>query len=83
MYVIMLILHSPFCCGKKSKEMPKVGIAYSSVTNLGQLALNPSGMASPTAAATPQGKGYDTRYILFLPPSNDGITSSYIAVRNP
>jgi hypothetical protein len=33
----------------------KGGIAYSSVMNLGQQAMNPSGAASLTAAVTPQG----------------------------
>jgi hypothetical protein len=33
------------------------------------MTLNPSGVASPTAIAAPQGQGYDTRFILFFPSS--------------
>jgi hypothetical protein len=45
--------------------------------------LNPGGAASPTKSAAPQGHGYDTRFILFLPNPNEDLTSSYVDVRNP
>jgi hypothetical protein len=44
------------------------------------MALNPSGTDSPTAAATPKGQGYDTRYILFLPNLSDCLAYLYIEV---
>jgi hypothetical protein len=47
------------------------------------MTLNPGGMTSPMAAATPQGQGYDTRSILFLPAPNDDLTSSFIELGGP
>jgi hypothetical protein len=46
--------------------------------------VSPMGMATanPTVGA-PQGQGYNTRSIIFLPHPNDDQISSYIEIRNP
>jgi hypothetical protein len=36
-----------------------------------------------TTTVAPQGQGYHTRFIMFCPYPNDGVTSPYIEVSNP